>query len=158
RSSHIASRAGRPTEPGAPWHPQPSPSSALPPWRAWPASSRRPTATATALFDGWVALMLRHPGVRVEIAGHTDSREQSPAEQSLRRAPAVQRYMLAHGVAAARMQVRGAGADEPHDNNTTDLGRARNRRTTFTIIAPCAGERRAIGSTAAVGRWRPHVR
>ena len=91
---------------------------------------------STALLDRWVTVMNEYPEARLEISGHTNDREKSPAELSLRRAQAVQRYMLAHGIAAARVQVRGAGADEPLDTNGTEVGRAKNRRITFQTFGP----------------------
>lgn len=87
-------------------------------------------------LDSAVAVMQRHPLVRVEISGHTDATGARDRNMSLSeaRARAVAEYMTTQGVAASRIQTRGAGPDEPIDSNTTDTGRANNRRIEFSIV------------------------
>jgi len=46
----------------------------------------------------------------------------------LRRARAVERCLLEHGVAGERLQSRAAGANEPIATDKTALGRLKNRR------------------------------
>jgi OOP family OmpA-OmpF porin len=70
------------------------------------------------------------PEVRVEIAGHTDSRGSEAFNQDLsqRRAEAVRAYLVERGVAADRMTARGHGESDPIADNGTEKGRERNRR------------------------------
>ncbi len=85
-------------------------------------------------LDSTVAVLREYPSVRVEASGHTDDREKAPAKLALRRAQAVRDYVVERGVAAGRVDVRGAGADEPIGDNSTAKGRAKNRRVQFTVF------------------------
>ncbi|MBB5209087.1 OmpA family protein [Chiayiivirga flava] len=76
-------------------------------------------------------LLQADPALRVAVVGHTDA--QGSAEHNLdlseRRARAVVRALTAqHGIAAGRLQARGAGMAEPVASNDDEQGRARNRR------------------------------
>jgi outer membrane protein OmpA-like peptidoglycan-associated protein len=83
-----------------------------------------------ANLDAVAQSLLANPEVRVEVAGHTDSR--SPAEYNLwlsrARAEAVRAYLIERGVAADRLVARGYGLTRPIATNATAAGRARNRR------------------------------
>lgn len=86
------------------------------------------------------AVMRGLPEVRVEISGHTDGSgpRQLNLELSEQRANAVRDYLVAQGVAADRIETRGAGPDEPLADNKTPEGRLANRRIEFRVIT--AGE------------------
>ncbi len=88
------------------------------------------------ILNAAAAILNQYPGLRVEISGHADGTEKSPAKLALRRAQAVQAYLVEQGIDAARLQVRGAGAGEPIDDDSTPTGRARNRRIQFTQLPP----------------------
>lgn len=77
----------------------------------------------------------RNPGIKVEVAGHTDSDGAAAYNQDLsaRRAETVRAYLAARGVAADRMTVRGYGEAEPIADNTTPTGKARNRRVVLRV-------------------------
>jgi outer membrane protein OmpA-like peptidoglycan-associated protein len=67
----------------------------------------------------------------VEVAGHADAREQDEAKLALRRAESVRAYLIAHGVPAEILVVRGYGAEIPaagDASDTSDAGHAANRR------------------------------
>jgi OmpA-OmpF porin, OOP family len=69
--------------------------------------------------------------MRLEIQGHTDNVGQKAANQTLsqQRADAVRQYLVAKsGIAAARLTAVGFGDTKPVAPNTTDDGRAQNRR------------------------------
>lgn len=70
------------------------------------------------------------PGLRVEIAGYTDSRGGLAANQRLSqaRADAVRAYLIRQGVDPVQLTSRGFGAANPVASNATATGRARNRR------------------------------
>jgi outer membrane protein OmpA-like peptidoglycan-associated protein len=74
---------------------------------------------------------------RVTIEGHTDSKESPVANRDLstRRAQSVLRYLVARGVAAARLQAHGLGGAHPVGDNRTVPGRGLNRRVVFKIVA-----------------------
>ncbi|MBL7963981.1 MAG: OmpA family protein [Flavobacteriales bacterium] len=86
---------------------------------------------------GQLLEMLRmNPALKLEIAGHTDS--DGTAEHNKRlsraRAQAVVDHLLNNGVEPSRLIAKGYGADQPVAENTTDEGKARNRRTEMRVL------------------------
>ncbi|MDH2917941.1 MAG: OmpA family protein [Sideroxydans sp.] len=71
------------------------------------------------------------------VVGHTDSRGSEKKNQvlSAARAASVKAYLVAHGVAAARITTSGAASTKPVGDNKTDAGRAENRRVEVTAVA-----------------------
>lgn len=88
------------------------------------------------LLDELVELMKDKPEVVIEVAGHTDS--DGSAEHNLQlsrdRAASVKKYLLAKGITAGRVQSVGYGETRPLVENTSDKGKARNRRTEIRIV------------------------
>ena len=76
-------------------------------------------------------------GVRVEIAGHTDSRASEAYNRQLSqaRAEAVRQYCIEQGIDSGRVVARGYGESEPIAPNETKTGRAQNRRTEVRILS-----------------------
>ncbi|MDY0275811.1 MAG: OmpA family protein [Desulfomicrobium sp.] len=73
----------------------------------------------------------QYPGVDIEIAGHTDSIGTPEYNQKLsqRRANSVRSYLIEKcGMDGARLTAVGYGLTQPVADNTTDAGRAQNRR------------------------------
>lgn len=70
------------------------------------------------------------PGLAVEVVGHTDDVGSATVNQriSQERAQAVVDRLVELGVDPARLTARGAGLEEPIADNTTEEGRAQNRR------------------------------
>ncbi len=87
-------------------------------------------------LDAAVATLESHPGMVVEIGGHTDNQGKAKAnrELSLRRANAVKNYLIARGVSEARMKTKGYGSAQPIAPNSTEDGRSKNRRIEFKIL------------------------
>ena len=54
-------------------------------------------------------------------------------ELSLRRASAVREYLIGQGIAPERIDVAGLGPSRPIEDNSTDQGRARNRRVEIVL-------------------------
>ena len=92
--------------------------------------SARLTDGSMAKLDDAVRILVRHPELVVEIAGHTDSQGAADYNQDLsqRRANAVRDYLIKHGANAARLTAMGYGEAEPVADNGTRDGRAMNRR------------------------------
>lgn len=90
---------------------------------------------ARAILDEMVATLKRYPHIRVEVAGHTDSRmsEAYNLELSQRRAEAVRDYFVQMGIDAARLTAKGYGETQPVADNKTAQGRAENRRVELRI-------------------------
>ena len=72
----------------------------------------------------------------IQIAGHTDSTGTHAYNMKLseQRASSVKSYLAGRGVPAKRMQTVGAGPDHPIADNSTEAGRAENRRVEITIV------------------------
>ena len=87
-------------------------------------------------LDKLVKLLRQHPGMVIEIGGHTDNRGSADynLDLSRRRAAAVTDYLRLRGVAHERVRYRGYGASQPLGSNTTETGRSRNRRVEFRVI------------------------
>ncbi|MDY5969438.1 MAG: OmpA family protein [Bacteroidales bacterium] len=93
--------------------------------------------TSKVALDHVAEALLKHPSLRVEIGGHTDNvgDEASNMHLSQQRAKAVHDYLVLRGVPPNRLSYRGYGETSPVADNGTDAGRAKNRRTTFTVIS-----------------------
>jgi OOP family OmpA-OmpF porin len=88
------------------------------------------------VLDNAASTLLRYPDLKVEIAGHTDSRGSANDNMvlSLRRAYAVRRYLAQAGVDPARLSVRGYGESRPVASNVTEAGQAQNRRVELRVL------------------------
>ena len=86
-------------------------------------------------LDRLVGFMKLNTGIKIKISGHTDNQgdEKSNKILSENRAKAVVSYLINTGISPDRLSYAGYGATIPIDSNLTDEGRARNRRTEFTI-------------------------
>lgn len=82
------------------------------------------------LLDRIVAVLKANPTWNMTIEGHTDATGGAAHNQTLseQRAQAVLAYLTGAGVAAGRLQAVGFGTGKPVADNTTELGRAQNRR------------------------------
>jgi outer membrane protein OmpA-like peptidoglycan-associated protein len=82
-----------------------------------------------------VRMLQEHPNLKVAIEGHTDGKGGKAFNQSLseRRAQAVGKQIVAEGIPAARVTTRGFGESRPIADNTTEEGRARNRRVEIVV-------------------------
>ncbi|PJK04134.1 cell envelope biogenesis protein OmpA [Lysobacteraceae bacterium NML71-0210] len=72
----------------------------------------------------------------VEVAGHTDNVGSLAANQTVsdRRAHAVGQYLMGQGVLPARVEMRGYNYQYPVADNSTEQGRAQNRRVEIRLI------------------------
>ena len=79
------------------------------------------------------AYMLKNPGARFEVQGHTDNQGSDKINDPLsqQRAEAVVKALEEKGVDPFNLRAVGKGAHEPVADNSTDQGRAKNRRVEF---------------------------
>jgi OOP family OmpA-OmpF porin len=77
-----------------------------------------------------------NPQIKVEISGHTDNSGAAAYNKQLseKRAQSVYTYLVNNGINAKRLAIKGYGSDHPIADNTTEIGRQRNRRIEFKII------------------------
>lgn len=82
-----------------------------------------------------IQLLKEMPDLDVEIVGYTDDVGSSAynLDLSLRRAESVRDYIVAHGIARARLGVAGHGMADPFVSNATPEGQAVNRRVEFVV-------------------------
>lgn len=83
-----------------------------------------------------VQLMKDNPTLQIQINGHTDNVGKSAENKTLseNRAKAVTNYLIAKGIAPARLSSRGYGDTQPVADNATPEGRAKNRRTELFVV------------------------
>lgn len=87
-------------------------------------------------LDKVATLLLANPKLRAEISGHTDNvgGEAFNLELSRKRAESVAVYLAVKGIDRSRITAIGFGASKPIADNSTEEGRAQNRRTEFRVI------------------------
>lgn len=78
-----------------------------------------------------------NPETNVTIIGHTDDTGSDAVNYRLseRRAEAVKAFTMNQGIMANRLSIQGKGEAEPIADNTTEDGRAKNRRVEIVIVA-----------------------
>ncbi|MFU3726162.1 OmpA family protein [Pseudomonas aeruginosa] len=74
----------------------------------------------------------------IEVTGHTDSvgSNASNIELSQKRATSVGKHLIGQGIEKNRIQVYGAGSSQPIASNSSEEGRAQNRRVEIKLKAP----------------------
>lgn len=72
----------------------------------------------------------------VDVMGHTDSTGSDAYNQTLseQRANSVASYLTSKGVIQARLAAKGYGESQPRASNTTEDGRASNRRVEIRLV------------------------
>lgn len=86
-------------------------------------------------------VMLAHPGLTMQIEGHTDSVGGDDFNQQLseRRADSVRDFLAENGVPGTSITARGFGKTQPVASNDTSEGRQRNRRVELVVNGDAIG-------------------
>ena len=89
------------------------------------------------ILDELIVFLKENPTVRIEVQGHTDNVGDLESNMVLSRdrALTVVEYLTGHGISVSRLSSKGLGPTQPIAPNTTEEGRAENRRTTFVVTA-----------------------
>jgi len=89
-----------------------------------------------------------HPGLKIEVEGHTDSIGSDDYNMKLseNRAEAVRNYLTGQGIDPSAVTARGFGKADPVADNATAAGRQQNRRVEMVV----SGD--AIGASVTAGR------
>lgn len=95
------------------------------------------TPDSLALMNNIVETAKQCPKAEFEVAGHTDSTGALSMNLSLseRRAQSVVDYLVAKGIDTKKFTAKGYGPNQPIGDNSTEEGRAKNRRIEFHVKA-----------------------
>ncbi|KXK40514.1 MAG: OmpA/MotB domain-containing protein [Bacteroidetes bacterium OLB9] len=83
-----------------------------------------------------VAQRVKASGEKIQLTGHTDDVGPDDTNMRLgqRRADIIKQYLLSKGVPASQIMADSKGESAPIGDNTSEEGRAKNRRTELRII------------------------
>ncbi len=97
--------------------------------------SDRIRTTSFKDLDNVVAIMNQYKDLKVNIDGHTDNigKESANVDLSMRRAIAVNDYLVKKGINQNRLAASGYGPSKPIATNNTAEGRQKNRRVELNI-------------------------
>jgi len=81
------------------------------------------------------AILKAYPNLHLKIGGYTDNTGDASANLALSqaRADSVRQQLISKGTAANRLEAQGYGDQYPIGDNTTEEGRARNRRISLRV-------------------------
>ena len=94
-------------------------------------------------------IVLAHPGLNLEVEGHTDSTGGDELNQKLseQRAGTTREYLIQQGLSASSVTAKGFGKTMPVADNSTVPGRQQNRRVELIISGEVIGTQ--IGAAKA---------
>jgi outer membrane protein OmpA-like peptidoglycan-associated protein len=101
-------------------------------------SLRQPAREKLARLSG---IILAHPGLKLEVEGHTDSTGGDAVNQKLseQRAAGVRTYLVEQGLSGDHVSAKGFGETLPVADNTTPAGRQKNRRVEIIVSGEVIG-------------------
>jgi outer membrane protein OmpA-like peptidoglycan-associated protein len=93
-------------------------------------------------------IVIAHPGLHLEVEGHTDAigSEEYNQQLSEKRAGAVRDYLVQQGIAGDTIVARGLGKTQPVASNDTAEGRQQNRRVELVLSGEAIGLKTADAS------------
>jgi len=109
------------------------------------------TAPSHAPLDEIASGLQKHPRLKVEIQGHTDSTGSVAYNMKLsqKRADSVRDYLVNGGAKPEQLVTKGYGPTQPAASNKTAEGRAKNRRVVMFVVSnPGDVKIEGAGSTA----------
>ena len=96
------------------------------------------------ILDQFASGLNQQPSMEVRIIGHTDNTGSDAVNDplSMQRAASARDYLAARGVDARRILVNGRGEREPIADNSTEAGRAKNRRVEIFLAERAVAQAR----------------
>ena len=96
--------------------------------------------------------MIAHPGLHLEVEGHTDAVGSDEYNQQLseKRAVVVRDYLVQQGIPADTIVSRGMGKTQPVASNDTSEGRQQNRRVELVLSGEAIGMKTANATAPAI--------
>lgn len=100
-------------------------------------------------------ILLAHPGLTLQIEGHTDSVGSDDFNQQLseRRSDSVRDFLAEEGVPVSSMTAKGFGKTQPVASNDSPEGRQRNRRVELVVSGDAIGK--GLPSGTAISATTP---
>ena len=94
------------------------------------------TSASKFVLDILIDFLQDNPSVRIEVQGHTDNigNRKDNLTLSENRAKEVYNYLVENRINANRLKYNGYADTKPIAENSTETGRAKNRRTVFVIL------------------------
>lgn len=91
--------------------------------------------TSATELNVLIDLLTKNPTLKIEIGGHTDNTGLASSNQTLseNRAKSVADFLKAKGISADRITYKGYAATKPLADNSTEEGKAKNRRTEVLV-------------------------
>ena len=101
-------------------------------------------ARSKALVEDVARVMNEHPAIKVQIEGHTDSLagEKHNMKLAKERIDSVRSYLVEKGVSTKRLTIKVFGEKKPVADNSTEAGRAENRRVVFRVMKAKHGKKK----------------
>ncbi len=99
--------------------------------------SSKLSSTSASTIDNLVAILNGNPTSKLKLGGYTDNTGNEAANLTLSqdRANAVMAELVAKGISSDRLEAEGYGIENPIGDNSTDLGRAMNRRIAARVTS-----------------------
>jgi outer membrane protein OmpA-like peptidoglycan-associated protein len=93
------------------------------------------------ILDQFAQGLNQQASMEVRIVGHTDNTGGDAINNplSVNRAQSARDYLVSRGVSASRMSIDGRGSREPIADNSSEAGRARNRRIDIFLAERATG-------------------
>lgn len=87
-------------------------------------------AESQSIIDELYKMLSNNPTLKIIVEGHTDNVGNAASNKTLseQRALSVKTELVNKGISSDRIKTVGYGQDKPIDDNSTDAGRAKNRR------------------------------
>ena len=94
------------------------------------------TESSQKVIEGFYEFLNDNPNIVVEIQGHTDNIGSGAYNMKLSkdRAKSVFNLLSEKGISSKQMKYKGYGETKPVADNSSEEGRAKNRRTVFLIL------------------------
>ena len=91
-----------------------------------------------AVLRDFAGYLKENPSMKLEVHGHTDNIGNPEQNRLLseERAKRVYQFLIENGIQSNRLSYKGFGINNPVADNSTEKGRALNRRTEFVILSP----------------------
>lgn len=92
---------------------------------------------STQLLDDKIPILLNNLDVRIRIAGNCDERGSEEYNLALgnRRAITAKQYLVAHGIAARRIEAISNGKEKPLDPEHNPAAWSKNRNDQFDVLS-----------------------